>query len=167
MFRWCCVSTSVPVCNQVKMGVQAIFGPSDPTLGAHIYSICDALDIPYLDARIDTHSEGMSSSFVPTKSNGGNDGPTADKQRNDGVDTTSSRIASSSSPIDRYRREFTINLNPTQMLVNNAFQDVIRFLNWTNVAIIYERSYGKYVLFLCIYYLIPNYAMLAYLPAVN
>lgn len=139
MFLWC----TRTVCNQVKMGVQAIFGPSDPTLGAHIYSICDALDIPYLDARIDTHSGGMSSSFVPTKPNDRNNEPAADN-RNDGVDTSPRTIASSS--IDRYRREFTINLNPTQMLVNNAFQDVIRFLNWTNVAVIYERSYGKYVL---------------------
>lgn len=128
------------------MGVQAIFGPSDPTLGAHIYSICDALDIPYLDARIDTHSGGISSSssssFAPTKSSGGKDGTTADS-RIDGVDTSSRTIASPL--VDRYRREFTINLNPTQLLVNNAFEDVIRFLNWTNVAIIYERSYGKYI----------------------
>lgn len=125
------------------MGVQAIFGPSDPTLGAHIFSICDALDIPYLDARIDTHSDGMSSSssFVPTKLNAGKDGPPVDG-RNDGPDASSSTIVSPS--IDRYRREFTINLNPTQLLVNDAFQDVIRFLNWTNVAVIYERSYGKY-----------------------
>lgn len=121
------------------MGVQAIFGPSDPTLGAHIYSICDALDIPYLDARIDTHSGGMPTLFASAKPHSDNDRPVT-VSKSDGIDVPSAKTIASLD--DRFRREFTINLNPTQLLVNNAFQDVIRFLNWTNVAIIYERSYG-------------------------
>lgn len=134
------------VCNQVKMGVHAIFGPSDPALGAHIYSICDALDIPYLDARIDTHNIGgmLSSSMASPKSNGGGkDGPTAHNQIDGPLAASKTFLLPS---VNRYRREFTINLNPTQILVNNAFQDVIRFLNWTNVAVIYERNYGKYAI---------------------
>ncbi|XP_075217628.1 glutamate receptor ionotropic, kainate 2-like isoform X11 [Lycorma delicatula] len=88
---------SKKACQQVQEGVQAVFGPSDPLLGAHIHSICDALDIPHLEARLDLDSE---------------------------------------------YREFSINLHPAQPLLNNAFYDVIAFLNWTKVAIIYEEDYG-------------------------
>ncbi|KAK9752864.1 Receptor family ligand binding region [Popillia japonica] len=88
---------SISTCNQVRSGVQAVFGPSDPLLGAHIHSICDALDIPHLEARLD---------------------------------------------LDTDVREFSINLYPAQHLLNRAFQDVMAFLNWTRVAIIYEEDYG-------------------------
>ncbi|XP_044759039.1 glutamate receptor ionotropic, kainate 2 isoform X3 [Coccinella septempunctata] len=84
-------------CKLVNFGVQAMFGPSDPVLGAHIHSICDALDIPHLEARPDLESEF---------------------------------------------REFAINLYPAQHLLNAAFQDVMAFLNWTRVAIVYEGDYG-------------------------
>lgn len=89
----------VSACGQVQLGVQAVFGPSDPLLGAHIHSICDALDIPHLEARLDLDSDV---------------------------------------------REFSINLHPAQHLLNTAFQDVMSFLNWTKVAIIYEEDYGTW-----------------------
>ncbi|XP_016837534.1 glutamate receptor ionotropic, kainate 2 isoform X2 [Nasonia vitripennis] len=88
---------SKKACQQVKFGVQAVFGPSDPILGQHIHSICDALDIPHLEARLDLDSEA---------------------------------------------KEFSINLHPAQSLLNAAYQDVMTFLNWTKVAIIYEDDYG-------------------------
>ncbi|XP_025161130.1 glutamate receptor ionotropic, kainate 2 isoform X4 [Harpegnathos saltator] len=88
---------SKKACQQVKYGVQAVFGPSDPILGQHIHSICDALDIPHLEARLDLDAEA---------------------------------------------KEFSINLYPAQSLLNIAYQDVMEFLNWTNVAIIYEDDYG-------------------------
>jgi ionotropic kainate glutamate receptor 2 len=81
----------------MNFGVQAVFGPSDPLLGAHIHSICDALDIPHLEARLD---------------------------------------------LDADYKEFSINLHPAQPLLNSAFQDVMAFLNWTKVAIVYEEDYG-------------------------
>lgn len=87
----------------MQFGVQAVFGPSDPLLGAHIHSICDALDIPHLEARLDLDSD---------------------------------------------IKEFSINLYPSQQLLNNAFQDVMSFLNWTKVAIIYEEDYGETKTFL-------------------
>ncbi|XP_033226294.1 glutamate receptor ionotropic, kainate 2-like isoform X2 [Belonocnema kinseyi] len=89
---------SKKACQQVKFGVQAIFGPSNPILGQHIHSICDALDIPHLEARLDLDTEA---------------------------------------------KEFSINLHPAQTLLNNAYQDVMAFLNWTRVAIIYEEDYGE------------------------
>lgn len=92
--------TVIAACSQVQFGVQAVFGPSDPLLGAHIHSICDALDIPHLEARLD---------------------------------------------LDTDIREFSINLYPSQHLLNSAFQDVMSFLNWTKVAIIYEEDYGTIV----------------------
>lgn len=89
----------IAACQQVKYGVQAVFGPSDPILGQHIHSICDALDIPHLEARLDLDTEA---------------------------------------------KEFSINLYPAQSLLNAAYQDIMEFLNWTKVAIIYEDDYGKY-----------------------
>ena len=82
----------------MKYGVQAIFGPADPILGQHIHSICDALDIPHVEARLD---------------------------------------------LDQETREFSINLYPAQSLLNAAFKDVMTYLNWTKVAIIYEDDYGE------------------------
>ncbi|KAJ8924616.1 hypothetical protein NQ315_000766 [Exocentrus adspersus] len=83
-------------CRQMEFGVQAIFGPSDPILGAHIQSICEALDVPHLEARID---------FEPLS------------------------------------KELSINLHPSQEHMNKAFKDLMAFLNWTKVAIIYEEDY--------------------------
>lgn len=48
---------------------------------------------------------------------------------------------------DLEQRDFSINLHPSQEHINNAYRDLIIFLNWTKVAIIYEEDYGKF--FLC------------------
>ncbi|KYN21153.1 Glutamate receptor, ionotropic kainate 1 [Trachymyrmex cornetzi] len=93
--------TSKKACKQLSRSVQGIFGPSDPLLGAHIQSICEALDVPHLEARVD---------FEPTF------------------------------------KEFSINLYPAQDHLNEAFKDLISFLNWTRVAIIYEEDYGLFKL---------------------
>ncbi|XP_068085191.1 glutamate receptor ionotropic, kainate 2 [Anabrus simplex] len=93
--------TSKKACKQMEYGIQAIFGPSDPLLGAHIQSICEALDVPHVEARID---------FEPNF------------------------------------KEFSINLHPSQEHMNHAFQDVMTFLNWTKVAIVYEEDYGLFKL---------------------
>ncbi|XP_074042749.1 glutamate receptor ionotropic, kainate 2 isoform X2 [Leptinotarsa decemlineata] len=85
------------VCHQVQFGVHSIFGPSDPLLGTHIHSICDALDIPHLEIRLDSENDV---------------------------------------------REFSINLHPAQNLLSSAFEDVMIFLNWTRIAVVYEDDYG-------------------------
>lgn len=86
------------VCHQMESGVQAVFGPSDPVLGAHIQSICEALDIPHIESRID---------------------------------------------LEPLSKELSINLHPSQENMNKAYKDLMTFLNWTKVAIIYEEDYGK------------------------
>ncbi|CAH1132880.1 unnamed protein product [Ceutorhynchus assimilis] len=93
--------TSKKACRQMEFGVQAIFGPSDPILGAHIQSICEALDVPHLEARVD---------FEPAS------------------------------------KQLSINLHPSQENMNRAFKDLMSFLNWTKVAIIYEEDYGLFKL---------------------
>jgi glutamate receptor, ionotropic, invertebrate len=85
------------VCSQIQMGVQAIFGPADSLLGAHIHSICDALDIPHIESRLD---------------------------------------------LDTGLKEFSVNLYPSQAMLNAAYQDVMNYLNWTKVAIVYEHDHG-------------------------
>jgi glutamate receptor, ionotropic, invertebrate len=67
-------------------------------LGAHIQSICEALDIPHIEARVD---------------------------------------------LETMAKEFSINLYPSQQHMNNAYRDLIVYLNWTKVAIIYEEDFGK------------------------
>lgn len=42
----------ITACLQVQHGALAIFGPSDQHLGAHVQSICDALEIPHLEVCI-------------------------------------------------------------------------------------------------------------------
>ena len=87
-------------CWQVQQGVFAIFGPSDPFLGSHVQSICDALEIPHLEARFDA---------------------------------------------DHSYKPFSINVHPPLDQINQAFMDVMFFLNWTKVAIIYEEDQGSFL----------------------
>ncbi|XP_037043818.1 glutamate receptor ionotropic, kainate 2 isoform X3 [Bradysia coprophila] len=44
---------------------------------------------------------------------------------------------------DHEQRDFSINLHPSQEHINNAYRDLIIFLNWTKVAIIYEEDYAS------------------------
>lgn len=87
----------------MEHGVQAVFGPSDPILGSHIQSICEALHLPHIETRVD---------------------------------------------IELASKEYSINLHPSQQHINTAYKDLIVFLNWTKVAIIYEEDYGK-LMWLC------------------
>ncbi|XP_073985740.1 glutamate receptor ionotropic, kainate 2 isoform X2 [Rhodnius prolixus] len=94
--------TTKKACNQVELGVQGMFGPWEPVLGAHVQSLCEALDLPHLEARLDLEPSGY--------------------------------------------REFSINLHPSQAHINTAIKDLITFLNWTRVAIVYEEDYGLFKL---------------------
>jgi len=40
-------------------------------------------------------------------------------------------------------KRLSINLHPSQENMNRAFKDLMSFLNWTKVAIIYEEDYGN------------------------
>ncbi|XP_043863083.1 uncharacterized protein LOC6585822 isoform X11 [Drosophila mojavensis] len=91
--------TTKKVCRQLEAGVQAIFGPSDPLLASHVQSICEAFDIPHIEARID---------------------------------------------LEVSVKEFSINLYPSQNIMNLAYRDLMMYLNWTKVAIIYEEDYGLF-----------------------
>ena len=86
----------------MQHGALAIFGPSTQQLGSHVQSICDALEIPHMEARIEMES---------------------DESTND--------------------KAFSINVYPPVDQINQAFMDVMFFLNWTKVAIIYEEDSGK------------------------
>lgn len=37
-------------------------------------------------------------------------------------------------------REFSINLHPSQTLLDKAFGDFMTYLNWTRIAILYEDT---------------------------
>jgi excitatory amino acid transporter, putative len=41
------------VCNLLKQGIAAIFGPSSEETVSHIQSTCDVLNVPHLEARLD------------------------------------------------------------------------------------------------------------------
>ncbi|EDX15240.1 GD24422 [Drosophila simulans] len=47
-------------------------------------------------------------------------------------------------------KEFSINLYPSHTLLTLAYRDIMAYLNWTKVAIIYEEDYGGvFVVLLC------------------
>ena len=39
-------------------------------------------------------------------------------------------------------QEFSLNLHPSQDLMNQAYQDMMKYLNWTRAAILYEDDFG-------------------------
>jgi len=45
--------------------------------------------------------------------------------------------------IGRSAHDFAINVYPSQQYVNQAFNDVIHYLNWTRFGILHEKDYGK------------------------
>ena len=85
-------------CSAISNGIVALFGPSDPILGPHIQSLCDAMDIPHIESRADS------------------------------VDTSA---------------EISLNLYPDHTILGNAMRQLIDYLNWTKIAIIYEDDEGK------------------------
>lgn len=80
--------------------MSAIFGPQDPLLGEHIQSLCDALDIPHIEARLDLETD---------------------------------------------LKEFSINLYPSPAIIGRALRELIVYLNWTKIAVIYEDDVGKFI----------------------
>lgn len=43
-------------------------------------------------------------------------------------------------------KEFSVNLYPAHSFLTLAYRDIMVYLNWTKVAIIYEEDYGEYTL---------------------
>ncbi|XP_076356975.1 glutamate receptor ionotropic, kainate 2-like isoform X2 [Tachypleus tridentatus] len=86
---------SKKACSLVSQGVVAIFGPPDPFLGNHIQSLCDALDIPHIESRLEMEGEV---------------------------------------------KDVSINLYPNSYVVGDSLRDLIKYLNWTSVAVIYEEN---------------------------
>nr|CAI5853715.1 unnamed protein product [Callosobruchus analis] len=66
--------------------------------GAHVQSICEALDVPHIEARMN---------------------------------------------IEPSSKELSINLHPGQDAMNIAYKDLMSFLNWTKVAVLYEDDYAN------------------------
>lgn len=46
--------------------------------------------------------------------------------------------------MDSEYKPYSINVYPPIDIINKAFMDVMFFLNWTKVAIIYEEDQGTY-----------------------
>lgn len=80
----------------------AIFGPKDPELGVHIQSLCDSLDIPHLEARLQNLGERD------------------------------------------INREFSVNLHPGSLAISESLRELVIYLNWTRVAIIYQDDMCKW-----------------------
>lgn len=99
IFHWTIICFRI-ACNQLGLGISALFGPANSYLASHVHSMCDALDLPHIESRLDLETEP---------------------------------------------KRLSINLYPKQSLLNQAYSDVISFLNWTKMAIIYEHDYGKSV----------------------
>ncbi|KAF0295768.1 Glutamate receptor ionotropic, kainate 2 [Amphibalanus amphitrite] len=90
--------TAKNVCGQLRRGVVAILGPSDPLLGPHVQSICDAVDVPHLEARVGEAAGGAAG--------------------------------------------LSVNLHPAHGELASAYGDLIGFLNWSRMAVVYEDNAG-------------------------
>ncbi|KAF2362821.1 Receptor ligand binding region [Trinorchestia longiramus] len=44
--------------------------------------------------------------------------------------------------LEPQEKEFSINLFPSHLYLNQAYKDMIKFLKWTKVAIVYEEDIG-------------------------
>lgn len=46
--------------------------------------------------------------------------------------------------LEPQEKEFSINLFPSHVFLNQAYKDMIKFLKWKRVAIVYEEDIGEY-----------------------
>lgn len=145
------------MCDLVEGGVHAIFGPSDHLLGMHIDSICDALDIPHLktgpdldleDATANENAPGQDDHVNPLNAPGDyfpllSAGAVPDTDDNDIAPRNQQQQQFRPlPPRPKHSRRFAINLYPAQHLINEALLDVVQYLNWTRVAIVFEENDG-------------------------
>ena len=115
----------------MQHGALAIFGPSDQHLGAHVQSICDALEIPHLEVRTSIlHHQPLKCVRRDVMNDAMNLLLLLMKARLD---------------MDAEYKPYSINVYPPVDLINKAFMDVMFFLNWTKVAIIYEEDQGTII----------------------
>ncbi|XP_031427578.1 glutamate receptor ionotropic, kainate 1 isoform X2 [Clupea harengus] len=87
------------VCDQLALGVVAVFGPSHTSSVSAVQSICNALEVPHIQTRWKHPSV-------------------------DNKDT------------------FYINLYPEYTSISRAILDIVTFLKWKSVTIVYEDSTG-------------------------
>lgn len=88
------------VCDQLALGVVAVFGPSHTSSVSAVQSICNALEVPHIQTRWKHPSV-------------------------DNKDT------------------FYINLYPEYSSISRAILDIVTFLKWKSVTIVYEDSTGR------------------------
>lgn len=123
----------------------------------HIQSICDALDMPLLkttpdldlmlESSVNENSLMVDAQDTPlnapqdyfpstllsaTHHTNDDDIASGNQQQRDYI--TSQRALQ--------RRRFAVNLYPAQHLINAALLDVVQYLNWSRVAIIFEGNDG-------------------------
>lgn len=123
-------------CHLISSGVAAIVGPQDPILGSHVQSICDALDIPHVTFRI-SHSDSLTTTTTNSQDQGLLDSVLQPAPL---PPLTSSILNPSSHPSigQGMGKEFSINLHPSSSAFSDSLRDLVTYLNWTEVAVIYE-----------------------------
>ena len=82
----------------MSYGIQALFGPNDFILGSHVQSLCDALDIPHIEARYRNKQDEFRHMLIY------------------------SNPIYLRSDIDMNYKESSLNLQPTQDLMNQAYK---------------------------------------------
>ena len=143
-------------CYQISSGVVAIIGPQDPLLGSHIQSLCDALDIPHIEFRVQHLAEASSSSSSTSLQSAVQSSssqvspydstsllsPSSSSSVNPSIISQSSSSSPPSSVSQSFSsysgKEFSINLHPPTKSISDALRELIIYLNWTEVAVIYE-----------------------------
>ena len=52
------------MCNQASLGVAAIFGPRSASIASYINSMCNTLEVPHVEARLDASRPAGGSQHV-------------------------------------------------------------------------------------------------------
>ena len=91
----------------MSYGIQALFGPNDFILGSHVQSLCDALDIPHIEARYEEYPF-ICLHFI------------LDVYCRPGI--VKLMYPNFRSDIDMNYKESSLNLQPTQDLMNQAYK---------------------------------------------
>ena len=103
----------VTACNQAGLGVAAVFGPRTSSLASHINSMCNTLEVPHLEARLEARTGSAS-------------GPA-------GTPTSSAAE----------RQLFSVNLYPEAAHLSHAVLALIQHFEWKKFCIMYGDQSGR------------------------
>lgn len=101
-------------CNQAGLGVAAVFGPKTSMLASHINSMCNTLEVPHLESRLEVRTAGAHT--IPMGLMLGNSAE---------------------------RQMFSVNVYPEASFMSKALMALIEHFEWKKFCILYGDQNGQ------------------------